>query len=62
MWIRTPSFVEGIQELVDTHGAISEIVMIEDGSLASSSRYHEWTSYDLDAASSAKLHIEYVLP
>ena len=30
-WVRSPSLTAGIQELVDTHGAISQIVLIEDG-------------------------------
>ena len=45
--IQTPSFVAGIQQLVDAHGAVNEIVLLEDGSGVPSATYHEWTSYDL---------------
>ncbi|MBI2049711.1 fibronectin type III domain-containing protein [Candidatus Roizmanbacteria bacterium] len=60
-WIRTPDLGAGIQELVNAHGAIGQIVLIEDGTPAPSGNYHEWQSFDGggSGASAAKLHIEY---
>ena len=58
-WIRTPSLVVGIQELVDKHGLLTEIVLLESGVGVAQNLYHEWASVDLDTARAAKLHIVY---
>ena len=61
-WIQTPSLVTGIQELVNTHGAINEVVLLEDGTDVTSALYHEWSAFDVDPLRAAKLHIEYSSP
>jgi len=58
--ITTPDLSPGIQELVDKHGGLDTIVILEDGSGLSSGQYHQWKSFDGGAASAAKLHIEYI--
>ena len=61
-WIRTPSLTAGIQELVDTHGGLTAIVILEDGSLAPQGKYHDWYSYDATPDKAATLHIEMTVP
>ena len=58
-WVRTPSLVSGIQELLDTHGPLGEIVLLEDGSGVEQGRYHEWAAWDADPARAAVLYVEY---
>lgn len=59
-WIQTPSLTSGIQEVLNTHGAINELVLLEDGSPATVlGGYHAWVSYDGTPALAAKLHVEY---
>ena len=59
--IQTPSLVDGIQELVDNHGDISAVVLLEDGTPTSPGEHHSWTAYDSSPAAAARLHVEYVL-
>jgi len=58
-WIQTPDLSVGIQELVNTHGGISEIVLLEDGTGVAAGQYHNWQGYDNNTLLAAKLHIEY---
>ena len=58
-WIRTPFLVSGIQELVDSYGAINSIVVLENGSGVPAGQYHNWESYNGSSLLAAKLHIEY---
>ncbi|HCM36818.1 MAG: hypothetical protein A3J30_00550 [Candidatus Wildermuthbacteria bacterium RIFCSPLOWO2_02_FULL_47_9c] len=58
-WIQTPSLTAGIQELVDKHGSIEEVVLLESGATVEPEQYHSWTSYDLNPSLAAKLHITY---
>ena len=60
-WIQTPSLVEGIQEMLERHGGIEDLVMLEDGSPAPQTEYHGWATYDRDPARAAKLHIEFIV-
>lgn len=58
-WIRTPSLTTGIQELVNAHGGITSLVLLENGTGVPSGNYHSWDSYNANAQKGAKLHIEY---
>ncbi|MBI2577964.1 MAG: metallophosphoesterase [Candidatus Wildermuthbacteria bacterium] len=58
-WIRTPNIAAGIQEILNTQGAISEIVLIEDGTGVVQGQYHGWASFNSSPTLAAKLHIEY---
>jgi len=57
----TPSLVSGVQELVDTHGGISDIVMLEDPTGVLPGTWHGWNSFDKDPAKAAKLFVLYEL-
>ena len=56
-----PSLVDGIQELVNTHGGVTDLVLLESGQPTPEQKYHAWYSFDSAPAQSAKLHIEYVV-
>ena len=58
-WIQTPSLVAIIQELVDTHGAIDTVVLLEDGTGVPTGRYHQWVAFEGGPSLAAKLHITY---
>ena len=58
-WIQTPSLVAGVQELVDKHGGLNELALLEDATDVVANSYHEWTAYDLDPTRAAKIHIEF---
>lgn len=55
--IQTPSLVEGIQELVDRHGAIDAIALLESGEAALPGQSHNWSSSEDGLP--AVLHVEY---
>ncbi|MBI2644009.1 MAG: fibronectin type III domain-containing protein [Candidatus Wildermuthbacteria bacterium] len=58
-WIRTSDLSQGIQELVNTHGALASLVLLEDGTGVPSGNYHSWASYNSNPSLAPKLHIEY---
>ena len=53
------SMMTSIQELVDTHGAIDTIVLLEDGTGVPTGEYHQWVAFDGSTTLAAKLHIAY---
>ena len=58
-WIRTPSLVAGIQELLDKHGDLDGLVLLEDGTGVPPGSSHEWIDYDRNPTLAARLHIEF---
>jgi len=54
-----PSLAAGIQELVNSYGAINEVVLLESGAGVPTGEYHSWMSFDENPGLAAKLHIEY---
>lgn len=58
-WIKTPSLAAGIQELVDSYGAVDSIVLLENGTGVTAGQYHSWKSYDSNSVFAAKFHVEY---
>ena len=61
-WHRTPSLAGALQELVDRHGRVSSVVLLEGGVDYTAHRYHNWTSFDGSPANAAKLHVVYRTP
>ena len=59
IWVRSSSLVEGLQELVDSHGAIDKVVLLENGTGTRGGYYVQWASYDRDPSLAATLYIEY---
>ena len=57
--IRTPSLVAALQELVNRHGAIDELVIVEGGNSGTPGLYHEWASYDFDPSLAGRLYVVY---
>ena len=55
--ITSPSLAAGIQELVDTYGAIDAVALLESGDSVPSGQYHLWSSFD--SGDPAVLHVEY---
>lgn len=60
--ITTSSLVIGVQELVDTHGGVDSIVVLERGFTEEPSRTHKWSAYDLAPSLGARLHIQFIDP
>lgn len=60
-WDRTPDLKQALQQLVDTHGDIDSVVLIENGEPAPNARAHTWSAYDADPTLGAKLHIKYTV-
>ena len=58
-WTKGPSLVDGIQELIDTYGAIQEIVLLENGAGISEGRYHTWVAHDRNPSLAARIHITF---
>lgn len=61
IWIRTPSLVSGIQELVSQYGGVSNITLLENGAGVASGQYHGWAGFEQNPSLGAKLHIEYTI-
>lgn len=59
--INTPSLVSGVQELIDNHGALTTVVLLEDGAPAAANQTHSWATFDSSPASGARLYVEYVV-
>jgi hypothetical protein len=59
VWHQTPSLIAGVQELIDSFGAIDTIVLLENGDATAPGYYHGWLSYDKGAEYAAKLFITY---
>lgn len=55
-WVRSPSLINGIQELVSL-GNVTSIVLLENGSGLSNGQYHNWEGYEPNPLLSAKLHV-----
>ncbi len=58
-WITTPSLLGGIQELVNSYGAIDKLALLEDGTGVPGGNYHTWKAYDGGSAFAAKLYVRY---
>jgi hypothetical protein len=61
-WHRTPSLAAALQELVNRHGGVSNVVMLETAPGLSRHKYHSWTSFDGRASGAARLHVVYRVP
>lgn len=59
--IQTPDISKGVQELVDRHGALDSIVLLESGEGVQQFEHHEWHSFDKDPSLAARLHIEWTM-
>lgn len=57
--VRTPSLANGIQELLNSYGAIDSVVLLESGEGVATGQYHSWASFDADPALAPRLHVEY---
>jgi len=60
--IQTPSLAAGVQELVTTHGDISSLVLLENGSGVTQGESHTWESFDSSPNLAAKLYISWTHP
>ncbi len=60
-WHRTPSLKAGLQELVQKHGAVNAVVLLESGQGVPQGQYHTWTSFEGNPSLSARLHVEYTV-
>jgi hypothetical protein len=60
-WRNSPSLAEGIQELVNSYGALDSIALLESSAGVAQGRYHSWSSYERNPQLAAKLHVEYVV-
>lgn len=58
-WIHTPDLSHLVQELVDRHGGIASLVLLESGEPAHNSKAHTWSAFDKNPSLGAKLHIKY---
>jgi len=58
--VTTPSLAGAIQELINKHGAIDTIVLLENGTGTLQGDWNSSKSLDQDAASAARLYIEYL--
>lgn len=58
-WTNTPDISHLLQELVDRHGGVSSIVLLESGEPAPNLRAHTWSAFDASPALGAKLHVKY---
>ena len=58
-WVKGPSLVDGIQELIDTYGTIQEIVLIENGSGGPGGTYHTWVAHDRNPSLAARIHVTF---
>ncbi len=57
--IKTPSLAAGVQELVNTFGGISSLVLIENGAGVQPSLYHSWESFESNPAAAARLYVSF---
>jgi hypothetical protein len=60
-WRTTPSLAAGIQELVDTYGAVDTVALLESSAGVPRSAYHSWSSFERNPQLAARLHVEYVV-
>lgn len=58
-WTHTPDISHLVQELVDRHGRVDSMVLLESGEPAPSGKAHTWSTFDKDPTLAAKLHIRY---
>ena len=58
-WTKGPSLVDGIQELIDTYGAIQEIVLLENGIGVPDGTYHTWVAHDRDPSLAARIYVTF---
>ncbi len=57
-WVRTPSLVDGMQQLVSAFGGLNQAVLLEDGRGVPQGYYHMWNSYE-GGSSAPRLHLTY---
>ena len=58
-WVRTPSLVASMQELVSAFDGLNQAVLLEDGRGVTQGQSHAWNSYEGGAATAPRLYLTY---